>query len=56
MDYETEIGRLKNLLTSIQGDSIEFVAFRAELESKHAKEMEELRTYFEKKCTDLEKK
>lgn len=28
---------------------------KLELEKKHAKEMEELRTYFEKKCTELEK-
>lgn len=28
---------------------------KLEVEKKHAKEMEELRTYFEKKCTELEK-
>lgn len=28
---------------------------KLELEKKHAQEMEELRTYFEKKCTELEK-
>lgn len=27
-----------------------------ELEAKHSREMEELRTYFEKKCADVEKK
>ncbi|KAJ8944430.1 hypothetical protein NQ318_002127 [Aromia moschata] len=28
---------------------------KGELEAKHSREMEELRTYFEKKCADLEK-
>ena len=29
---------------------------RLQLEKKHAKEMEELRCYFEQKCADVEKR
>ncbi|KAK5641438.1 hypothetical protein RI129_009985 [Pyrocoelia pectoralis] len=43
--YETQIVKLKELLNDINSD----------LETKHAREMEELRTYFEKKCAELGK-
>lgn len=32
------------------------VEIQQEIEIKHQKEMEDLRRYFEQKCTDLEKK
>lgn len=54
-DYDTEISRLQELLLGVKCGSNEFVELRQELETKHAKEMEELRTYFEQKCTDMEK-
>ncbi|KAK4873718.1 hypothetical protein RN001_013078 [Aquatica leii] len=49
--YETEVNQLRELLN----DPNDVVALRKELERKHAGEMEELRTYFEQKCADLEK-
>ncbi|KAF5283599.1 hypothetical protein FQR65_LT13805 [Abscondita terminalis] len=53
--YEIQIAQLRDLLNQIQTDPNRVVALREELETKHGKEMEELRTYFEQKCTDLEK-
>ncbi|XP_076270535.1 uncharacterized protein LOC143202700 isoform X3 [Rhynchophorus ferrugineus] len=53
--YEKEIIRLKDLLESVKCGSTELMELRSELEKKHAKEVEELRTYFEKKCAELEK-
>lgn len=54
-DYDTEITRLQQLLLGVKCGSTELLDLKQELESKHAKEMEELRTYFEQKCSDLEK-
>lgn len=54
-DYNTEIIRLQELLLGVKCGSNEWIELRQELESKHAKEMEELRTYFEQKCIDMEK-
>jgi hypothetical protein len=56
VEYEAEMARLKDLLTNSKPSSIEVLQLKEELDVKHSKEMEELRTYFEKKCADLEKK
>lgn len=44
-ELETEKSKGEKVLTDL----------RSELESKHTQEMEKLRTYFEQKCSDLEK-
>ncbi|KAJ8915115.1 hypothetical protein NQ315_000367, partial [Exocentrus adspersus] len=54
-DYESEIAKLRGLLANIKCGSTEIMELKQELEAKHSKEVEELRTYFEKKCADLEK-
>ncbi|XP_072396058.1 uncharacterized protein Plp isoform X2 [Diabrotica undecimpunctata] len=54
-EYESEISRLRALLAEFQAGSTQFMALKDELDLKHSKEMEELRTYFEKKCADVEK-
>ncbi|KAF5306240.1 hypothetical protein FQA39_LY08938 [Lamprigera yunnana] len=53
--YESEIAQLREILDRIQCDPNDIVVLRKELEAKHAKEVEELRMYFEQKCADLEK-
>lgn len=40
---------------SLKDGSASINDLRAELEARHAKEMEELRTYFERKCLQMEK-
>ncbi|XP_077294331.1 pericentrin-like protein [Arctopsyche grandis] len=47
--------RLRDLLLSIKSDNPDVVNLRNEMEIKHQKEMEDLRTYFEQKCSDMEK-
>ncbi|CAH1285180.1 unnamed protein product [Diabrotica balteata] len=54
-EYESEISRLRALLAEFQAGSTQFIALKDELDLKHSREMEELRTYFEKKCADVEK-
>lgn len=60
-DHENELGIVNTLLAKLQKDNPvkivteESEAVRKELEHKHKKEMEELRTYYEKTCADLEK-
>nr|CAH7720570.1 unnamed protein product [Callosobruchus chinensis] len=54
-EYEGEISRLRNLIANIKCGSTEIMDIKSELEALHSKELEELRTYFEKKCADLEK-
>lgn len=54
-ELESETNRLKQLLVNVKGGSTELAELRAELDVIHKKEMENLRLYFEKKCTDLEK-
>ncbi|XP_018561840.1 centromere-associated protein E isoform X3 [Anoplophora glabripennis] len=54
-DYEMEINKLRDLLANIKCGSTEIMELRQELEARHSREVEELRTYFEKKCADLEK-
>lgn len=43
------------MLANTKGGSPELVELRRELELIHGREMEDLRTYFEGKCADLEK-
>ncbi|XP_049819038.1 centromere-associated protein E-like isoform X3 [Aethina tumida] len=54
-EYDQEIKRLRDLLANIKCGSTEIMELKNELEAKYSKEVEELRTYFEKKCSDLEK-
>lgn len=54
-ELESETNRLRQLLVNVKGGSTELAELRTELDAIHKKEMEKLRLYFEKKCTDLEK-
>lgn len=54
-EADIEVNRLRQLLNSVKSDSPVIDDLRRELETKHAKEMEELREYFEKRCVDMEK-
>lgn len=54
-ELDTEANRLRQLLANIKSGSTEVVELRAELDKIHKGEMEKLRKYFERKCTDLEK-
>ncbi|CAH1963292.1 unnamed protein product [Acanthoscelides obtectus] len=54
-EYECEISKLRDLIANIKCGSTEIMEIKHELEALHSKELEELRTYFEKKCAELEK-
>lgn len=54
-EMESETNRLKQLLLSVKAGSAELSELRAQLVTIHKKEVDDLRLYFEKKCTDLEK-
>lgn len=54
-ELETEASRIRHLLVNIKTGSTEVMELRSELDKIHKKEMENLRMYFERKCTDLEK-
>ncbi|XP_025158189.1 pericentrin isoform X3 [Harpegnathos saltator] len=54
-DSAKEINRLRLLLQNLKDGSASMSDLRTELEARHAKEMEELRTYFERKCLQMEK-
>lgn len=54
-ERDNEVIRLRQLLSSVKNGSTEVMELKQELETKHAQEMEDLRTYFERKCSDLEK-
>lgn len=54
-ELESEVNRVNQLLTNVKNGSAEFTVLRSELDKIHKKEMENLRMYFEQKCTDLEK-
>ncbi|CAH2044310.1 unnamed protein product, partial [Iphiclides podalirius] len=53
--YTIETRRLRELLSSVKAGDADIDTLREELSLKHEKEMENLRTYFEKKCSDLER-
>lgn len=54
-ELDTETNRLRQLLANIKSGSTEVVELRIELDRIHKIEMENLRMYFERKCTDMEK-
>lgn len=54
--YAVETRRLRELLASVKAGSANIEELRTELGIKHEKEMENLRTYFEKKCSDMERR
>lgn len=54
-ELESEANRLRLLLMNIKDGTADMMVLRTELEGVHKKEMEMLRMYFERKCTDLEK-
>lgn len=54
-ERELEINRLKQMLANVKSGSAEVMELRQELDTIHKKEMEDLRMYFERKCSDLEK-
>ncbi|CAH0694827.1 unnamed protein product [Spodoptera exigua] len=53
--FSVETRRLRELLASVKAGNADIDALRQELDIKHEKEMENLRTYFEKKCSDMER-
>ncbi|KAJ0174412.1 hypothetical protein K1T71_009520 [Dendrolimus kikuchii] len=50
-----ETRKLRELLASVKTGNADIDELRHELNIKHEKEMENLRTYFEKKCSDMER-
>lgn len=54
--YSIETRRLRELLASVKAGNAQIDELRQELAIKHEKEMENLRTYFEKKCSDMERR
>jgi hypothetical protein len=55
-EHDVEVAKLRDLIANVKCGSISgFTELRQEMEAKHAKEMEELRQYFEQKCADVEK-
>lgn len=61
-DHESEVKKAQILLDELKQcceagcDVNALMNLRIELEEKHKLEVEELRTYFEQKCADMEKK
>ncbi|KAK0179009.1 hypothetical protein PV327_007836 [Microctonus hyperodae] len=53
-DSTIEMKKIHSLLSNSDGES-SLEKMKCELEKHHAKEMEELRTYFEEKCLQMEK-
>lgn len=51
----SEIRKIQSLMLSTKEGTTELNDLKTELEMRHAKEMEELRTYFEQKCLLMEK-
>lgn len=54
--YALETRRLRELLASVKAGSVDIEELRQELNIKHEKEMQNLRIYFEKKCSDMERR
>lgn len=54
-EKDAEVNRLRQLLVNTKTGSTEVKELRNELDTIHKKEMEDLRMYFERKCSDLEK-
>lgn len=55
LEANAESSRFQQLLASFEEGNAGLKQLRAEMEEKHAREMEELRTYFEQKCLQMEK-
>ncbi|XP_047992077.1 rootletin-like [Leguminivora glycinivorella] len=53
--FNVETRRLRELLASVKAGNADIEELREELDCKHEKEMENLRMYFEKKCSDMER-
>ncbi|GBP22507.1 hypothetical protein EVAR_78685_1 [Eumeta japonica] len=53
--YCVETRHLRELLATVKAGNADIDILRKELNLKHEKEMENLRTYFEKKCSDMER-
>lgn len=57
--HHSHESELKIVMDQLESEKVRSEAnlsnLRAELETKHKNEMEELRTYFEKKCSEMEK-
>ncbi|XP_076276510.1 uncharacterized protein LOC143207205 isoform X3 [Lasioglossum baleicum] len=51
----SEIRKVQSLVLGVNDGSTELRDLKTELEMRHAREMEELRTYFEQKCLLMEK-
>ncbi|XP_076236132.1 uncharacterized protein LOC143180351 isoform X3 [Calliopsis andreniformis] len=51
----SEIRKVQSLVLGVKEGTTELHDLKTELETRHAKEMEELRTYFEQKCLLMEK-
>lgn len=54
-ELETELGRVRLLLENAKSGTADEAEWRAELKKHHEKEMDDLRLFFERKCTELEK-
>lgn len=54
-ELDCETNRLRKLLANVKCGSVEIMELRSELDKIHKKEMEKLRMYFERKCSDMEK-
>ncbi|XP_047352816.1 A-kinase anchor protein 9-like isoform X2 [Vespa velutina] len=54
-DCSKELKAMQTLLLNVKEGNIGLNELKNELEIRHAKEMEELRTYFEQKCLQMEK-
>lgn len=55
MEATAESQKFRQLLSSFEEGNEGLKQLRIEMEEKHTKEMEELRTYFEQKCLQMEK-
>ncbi|XP_076684235.1 uncharacterized protein LOC143377145 isoform X2 [Andrena cerasifolii] len=51
----SEMRKVQSLMLGVENGTAELHDLKTELETRHAKEMEELRTYFEQKCLLMEK-
>ncbi|XP_038222354.1 nuclear mitotic apparatus protein 1 isoform X3 [Zerene cesonia] len=54
--YSVETRRLRELLSSVKSGNADIDELKKELSSKYEKEMENLRMFFEKKCSDMERR
>ncbi|CAG4982101.1 unnamed protein product [Colias eurytheme] len=53
--YSVETRRLRELLSSVKSGNADIDEMKKELSMKYDKEMENLRMFFEKKCSDMER-